>query len=109
LEKAFGSVTNAKGYRVLKHVRVIQGDGITAGSIRAMLATLKAHGYSADNLAFGQGGALLQTVNRDDQRFAMKCSAVKVNGAWLDVFKDPAGDAGKRSKAGRLTLLERAG
>jgi len=107
LDKAFGSEPNAKGYRVLRHVRVIQGDGITARSIRAILAALKLNGYSADNVAFGQGGALLQVVNRDDQRFAMKCSAVRVDGAWRDVFKDPATDPAKRSKAGRLTLLQR--
>jgi nicotinamide phosphoribosyltransferase len=106
LERAFGSTINAKGYRVLQHVRVIQGDGITSRSIRAILAALKAHGYSADNVAFGQGGALLQIVNRDDQRFAMKCSAVQINGQWRDVFKDPATDPGKRSKAGRLMLWQ---
>jgi nicotinamide phosphoribosyltransferase len=107
LDRAYGATVNAKGFRVLHHVRVIQGDGITPRSIRAILAALKAHGYSADNVAFGQGGALLQIVNRDDQRFAMKCSAVQVDGRWRDVFKDPATDPGKRSKAGRLALWQR--
>jgi len=109
LEEAFGATVNAKGFRVLTGVRVIQGDGITLRSIRTILTTLKANGYSADNVAFGQGGALLQIVNRDDQRFAMKCSAVRINGIWRDVFKDPVTDPGKRSKAGRLMLLERRG
>jgi Nicotinate phosphoribosyltransferase (NAPRTase) family len=45
-------------------------------------------------------GALLQIVNRDEQRFAMKCPAVQVQGRWRDVFKDRATDPGKRSKAG---------
>lgn len=105
LDQAFGSEVNAKGYRVLRQVRVIQGDGITGRSIRSILEALKLNGYSADNLAFGQGGALLQTVNRDDQRFAMKCSQVRIGSHWRDVFKDPATDPGKRSKAGRLTLM----
>ncbi len=109
LDKAYGSDINAKGYRVLRHVRVIQGDGITRESIPSILSALEAHGYSADNVAFGQGGALLQQVNRDTQQFAMKCSAVQVNGSWREVFKDPATDPGKRSKAGRLTLLTKAG
>jgi nicotinamide phosphoribosyltransferase len=60
---------------------------------------------------FGQGGALLQIVNRDDQRFAMKCSSIgiRVNGEliWRDVFKDPITDSGKRSKKGRVTLYRR--
>ena len=105
LDKAFGAVVNRKGFRLLNHVRVIQGDGITVRSIRTILANLQFNGYSADNVAFGQGGALLQVVNRDDLRFAMKCSAVQVNGVWRDVFKDPLTDPTKRSKAGRLTLL----
>jgi nicotinamide phosphoribosyltransferase len=107
LDTSFGSIVNAKGYRVLKHVRVIQGDGITVRSIRTILSNLQLNGYSADNVAFGQGGALLQIVNRDDQRFAMKCSAVEVNGSWRDVFKDPVTDPHKRSKAGRLMLFKR--
>ncbi len=107
LDEAYGSDLNAKGYKVLRHVRVIQGDGITRESIDSILAALEAHGYSADNIAFGQGGALLQQVNRDTQRFAMKCSAVQVHGQWRDVFKDPVTDPEKRSKAGRLTLMRK--
>jgi len=107
LDASFGSSVNAKGYRVLNHVRVIQGDGITIRSIRTILANLQFNGYSADNVTFGQGGALLQVVNRDDQRFAMKCSAVEVNGQWRDVFKDPLTDPQKRSKAGLLVLMKK--
>jgi len=105
LDAAFGSDLNAKGYKLLRHVRVIQGDGITRASIASILAALQAAGYSADNIAFGQGGALLQQVSRDSLGFAMKASAVQVDGAWREVFKDPATDPAKRSKAGRLTLL----
>jgi nicotinamide phosphoribosyltransferase len=109
LDAAFGSEVNAKGYKVLKHVRVIQGDGITRESIARILAALEAAGYSADNIAFGQGGALLQQVNRDTLGFAMKASAAQVQGVWRDVFKAPVTDPAKRSKAGRLTLLQRDG
>jgi len=102
LDEAFGSVINAKGYKVLNNVRVIQGDGITTETIRAILFSLKCAGYSADNVAFGQGGALLQQVNRDTCMFAMKCSAIKINGEWKDVFKQPVGDESKWSKRGRF-------
>lgn len=105
LDAAFGSDVNAKGFKVLRHVRVIQGDGITRESIASILAALIGAGYSADNVAFGQGGALLQQVNRDSLGFAMKASAAEVNGEWRDVFKAPITDLTKRSKAGRLTLL----
>lgn len=109
LEKGFGSTTNAKGYRVLNHVRVIQGDGINETSIRGILLNLKIAGYSADNVAFGMGGALLQQMNRDTQKWAMKCSWARINGEGVDVFKSPVGDAEKISKKGRLTLVEHEG
>jgi nicotinamide phosphoribosyltransferase len=105
LDASFGSTLNSKGYRVLNHVRVIQGDGVNEQSIEAILAAIDEAGYAADNLVFGMGGALLQQVNRDTQRFAMKCSAVRVGATWQGVCKDPVTDAGKRSKKGRLTLL----
>jgi nicotinamide phosphoribosyltransferase len=105
LEKHFGSTRNAKGFKVLNNVRVLQGDGINHASIRSILYTITLAGYSADNVVFGQGGALLQIVNRDDQKFAMKCSAALVNGEWVDVYKDPIHDKGKQSKKGRLKLI----
>ncbi len=105
LGERFGQSMNDKGYLVLdKHVRMIQGDGITADSLGQILEAVKVAGYSADNLAFGSGGGLLQNVNRDTQRFAFKCSAIQVNGEWRDVYKAPATDPTKNSKAGRLTL-----
>jgi len=50
------------------------------------------------------GGGLLQQLNRDTQKFAMKNSAVKVDGQWRDVYKDPVTDQGKRSQKGILDL-----
>lgn len=110
LEKNFGSTVNAKGYRVLNNVRVIQGDGINEESIVRILEAALAAGFSADNIAFGMGGALLQIVNRDTQKFAMKASAACIDGEWVDVFKDPVTDPGKTSKKGRLnTVINEAG
>ena len=106
LEKYFGSTKNSKGFRVLNNVRVLQGDGINHASIRSILYSITLAGYSADNVVFGQGGALLQIVNRDDQKFAMKCSAALVDGKWVDVYKDPIHDKGKQSKKGRVTLFK---
>lgn len=56
-----------------------------------------------------EGGGLLQKVDRDMQKWALKCSAVKINGEWVDVFKDPITDPGKTSKKGRVTLFESDG
>jgi nicotinamide phosphoribosyltransferase len=105
LEEKFGVTINTKGYKVLNHVRVIQGDGINDQSIQEILNILLENGYSATNIAFGMGGALLQQLNRDTQKFAMKCSSVIVDGEYRDVFKDPITDTGKRSKAGRLDTI----
>jgi nicotinamide phosphoribosyltransferase len=65
-----------------------------------------AMGWSADNIAFGMGGALLQIVDRDTQKFAMKASSACIDGVWRDVVKDPITDSGKKSKAGRVTLWQ---
>ena len=108
LDQHFGHTVNAKGYKVLNHVRLIQGDGINDESLQSILFKLTQDGYSADNIAFGMGGGLLQQLDRDTQKFAMKCSAAQVNGVWRDVFKDPITDPGKRSKRGRLKLVSHA-
>lgn len=104
LDERFGHTINSKGYKVLKNVRIIQGDGINQTSIIEILESLTKAGYSTTNIAFGMGGALLQQVNRDTQKFAMKCSHVIIDGKSVRVFKDPITDNGKRSKAGRLDL-----
>ena len=52
------------------------------------------------------GGALLQQINRDTLRFALKCSAIDINGQWHDVYKQPVTDPGKDSRAGRFVLLK---
>ena len=59
-----------------------------------------------DNWSFGMGGALLQQINRDTLRFALKCSAIDINGQWHDVYKQPITDPGKDSRAGRFILLK---
>ena len=105
----FGYTTNAKGFKVLNNVRIIQGDGINEHTVRCILGSFQAYGWSADNIAFGMGGALLQIVNRDTQEFAMKCSSAEINGKWVDVQKDPSTDSGKRSKKGRVTLWTSGG
>lgn len=110
LGDAFGYSTNVRGYRVLPdQVRVIQGDGINYESLGEILENMAVHGWSADNVAFGCGGALLQQMNRDTQRFAFKCSSVQVNGEEHDVFKAPATDPTKNSKRGRMKLVNNRG
>ena len=110
LEK-FGYTVNSKGFKVLPpHIRVIQGDGINEKSLPIILDNLIAAGISAENIAFGMGGGLLQAWNRDTLKYAMKASALKgPDGVWRGFSKDPISDHGKKSKEGRLALVKEAG
>lgn len=137
LEKQFGVTENTKGYKVLPpYIRLIQGDGVNPESIDAILTAMEKKGFSADNIVFGMGGELLQKLDRDTQKYAMKAAAVRLakleeefeeylesvlaeknisafDGPtqWNDVFKDPITDPGKKSKRGvqALTFDENKG
>ena len=107
LMQKFGYLVNSKGYRQLPdYLRVIQGDGISPHSIKLILEAMTAQGLSAENIAFGMGGGLLQKVHRDSLQFAMKASAVEISNVWHDIFKAPITDSGKISKKGRLALIK---
>ena len=110
----FGGTTNDKGFKVLDpHVRVIQGDGVNYESISDICDMMIEEGFSVENIAFGMGGALLQKVDRDTQKFAFKCSSITINGEEAEVRKNPIeiNEKGervqsfKKSKAGRLKLV----
>lgn len=106
LGEKFGYELNTKGYKVLNpKVRVIQGDGIDYEEIGKILSVLSEHKWSADNIAFGSGGGLLQKVNRDTQKFAFKCSSARIYDQDREVFKQPVTDPGKVSKKGKLKLV----
>jgi nicotinamide phosphoribosyltransferase len=110
----FGFTVNEKGYKVLPpQVRVIQGDGVNFDAIKEIFAALEKEGISAENLVLGMGGALLQKVDRDTQKFAMKCSYAEINEKALEVQKRPKEldekgryqESFKTSKAGKLKLV----
>lgn len=110
LGEKFGYEVNEKGYKVLNpKIRVIQGDGIDYLTLGEILEVMKKAGWSADNIAFGSGGGLLQKIDRDTQKFAFKCCAIEIEGEWRDVIKDPITDPGKKSKAGKLALVKEKG
>lgn len=111
LWEKFGGSVNSKGFRVLDpHVRVIQGDGMNIASIARLVDRMIQEGYAIDNIAFGMGGGLLQQVNRDTLRFAMKADAMQGDGGeWRDVSKAPATDPTKGSKAGRQAVVRADG
>ncbi|WP_462267361.1 nicotinate phosphoribosyltransferase [Mucilaginibacter sp.] len=111
----FGYTTNSKGFKVLPpQVRVIQGDGVNYEAIKDIYKALKDNGISAENLVLGMGGALLQKVDRDTQKFALKCSSAVINGQTVAVEKSPTEmdangnitESFKKSKGGRLKLVK---
>lgn len=104
LGNRFGYTVNSKGFKVLNTVRIIQGDGMNLQSIRNLINVVINNGWSLDNVTFGMGGALLQSVNRDTMKWAVKCSVACINDVWVDVQKDPITDSGKRSKTGLVVL-----
>jgi nicotinamide phosphoribosyltransferase len=115
LELCVGYDLNDKGYKVLPpHFGVIQGDGVNNISVREILDMLKTEGWAANNIVFGMGGALLQQLDRDTQKFAMKASAIIPNEDqspyvaenWTPIQKCPVTDSGKVSKTGILILTK---
>jgi nicotinamide phosphoribosyltransferase len=107
LMEKFGYHFNSKGYKMLpSYIRVIQGEGVTLKTIRLVLETMEQNKLSAENVAFGMGGALLQNVTRDTMEFAMKVSEIGINGDYHDVYKNPITDPNKVSKKGRLALIK---
>lgn len=110
LEECFGSSLNSVGFKVLpSYLRIIQGDGIDLSSINEILQKLSEEGWSAENVLFGCGSALLQKLNRDTLSCAFKCSYVETNGKGMDVYKLPVTDPSKGSKRGRLSLRRNSG
>lgn len=114
LWEKFGGTINEKGFKVIDpHVRVIQGDGVNYESIIEILEMMIEERFSVENITFGMGGALLQKVDRDTQKFAIKCSSIVVNGEEIEVQKNPIEinefgervQSFKKSKAGKLKLI----
>lgn len=108
LAYAFGTTPNGKGYKVINdNVRVLQGDGTSAQDITMILGRMEALGFSAENIYFGMGSALLQKLTRDTYSFAMKANARQDDaGIWHDLFKRPATMHEKASKSGRQAVVE---
>ncbi len=108
LIEKFGYVETVNGFRILPtQVRVIQGDGVNKISIVQIMEKMIERGLAIGNIAFGMGAGLLQKLDRDTFSYSMKTSAIRVNGMWRDIFKDPVTASGsKTSKKGRLGVME---
>ncbi len=104
-EDAFGCTKNDKGYKVLNPaIRLIQGDNINEpDDVATILDAMHKRFYSADNIAFGAGGGLLQKVNRDTHKFAIKLCATHtgvIGEEWKGQNKCPKDAPWKQSRKG---------
>jgi nicotinamide phosphoribosyltransferase len=107
LAEKFGFRENSKGYKELPPcIGMIWGDGMDYYAIRDLLQALKDNGWSASVIVVGMGGGLLQKLNRDTQKVAIKgCNAI-INGVNVPLYKEPITDPGKNSKRGRVGLVQ---
>lgn len=105
-EKTYGSTINKKGFKILKGIRVLHSDSVNYETIDKVLSSLLKAGFSASNIVFGMGGALLQQVNRDTQKFAYKVSLAEVDGKINSVAKRSLTAKGKVSRCGYLDLIK---
>jgi nicotinamide phosphoribosyltransferase len=97
---------DGKKYIVLKNVAVIQGDGINYGTVKEILDAVHEAGFSAQNVAFGMGGGLLQKLDRDTLSFATKLCYVQFqDGTSRDVMKAPYGVPEKWSSPGLMKVM----
>lgn len=86
----FGGTINEEGFKVLNpHIGIIYGDSITLARQKEIYRRLEAKGFAATNLVLGIGSYTYQYVSRDTLGYALKTTAVNLNGEWKAVYKDP--------------------
>ncbi len=99
--RAFGYDLNSKGYKVLRGAAVIQGDGINVEKLFEIADKVHAAKYSAQCVAYGMGGGLLQKQDRDTLKVAIKLCAMRTSDGILHPrMKKPSDDISKTSLPG---------
>lgn len=109
LAKHFGFYTNSKGYTCLKNAAMIQGDGMNVENVIQLSNAVEDLKFSAQNVAYGMGGGLLQDQTRDTLRVATKLNEIVVmiddpQTERIPVMKRPKTDMTKASLPGRLRV-----
>jgi nicotinamide phosphoribosyltransferase len=105
----FGGTVNEKGFKVLDpHVGAIYGDAITRERANNICDRLAVKGFASSNIVFGVGSFTYQYQTRDTFGFALKSTAVTINGEERAIFKDPITDIGKTKKSltGRVVVAD---
>lgn len=104
LGETFGYTYDSQGLKLLDpHIGLIYGDGMNQVRIKEILERMVALGWSPLNMVFGVGAYTYQFVTRDELSWAFKATAIKRDGEWVAIKKDPKTDPGKASLSGRFT------
>lgn len=106
LWEIFGGSTTSTGFKQLDpRVGLIYGDSITIERCEAIIAGLKEKGFASTNIVFGIGSFTYQYNTRDTFGMAIKATYGRINGAPIDMFKNPKTDNGvKKSAKGLLRV-----
>lgn len=107
----FGGTLTEKGYKVLDtHIGAIYGDSITYKRAEEIFRRLEQKGFASSNVVLGIGSFSFQYVTRDTHGMAMKSTYAEINGAGVEIFKDPKTDNGiKKSAKGLLMVTQTDG
>ena len=107
LAEGFGTEKNSKGREVLNmNVKVLWADGMNETTITEPFEIAESLNIAPDSVMTGAGGGLMTAdLDRDTNQWAMKASAIIINGEELDIRKIPVTDPEKVSKKGRFSLV----
>lgn len=107
LWNTFGGTETDRGFKLLdSHIGLIYGDSITPQRAEQILHRLMEKGFASGNVVLGVGSMSYQFHTRDTFGFAVKATHITVDGVGLDIFKDPKGEASKKSAKGLLYVCE---
>jgi nicotinamide phosphoribosyltransferase len=101
----FNGTVTEKGFKVLhERVGLIYGDSITLDRADRIMKRLMKKGFASCNVVLGIGSFTYNYLTRDNFGFAMKATYGVVNGAWVEIYKDPATDTNKTKKSAKGLL-----
>lgn len=108
LGKTFGWNTTVNNFRYPStKVGLLYGDSITLKRQKQIYLRLEGAGMAACNLVLGVGSFTYQFKSRDSLGFAMKATAVRVNGELRPIFKQPKTDDGTKNSLKGLIRVEK--
>lgn len=107
LGKIFGWNNTEHGYRYPDtHIGLIYGDAITLERQKEIYERLETIGLAACNLVLARGSFEYQFKSRDSLGFAIKCTAVKIDGELKPIFKKPKTDDGTKNSLKGLIRVD---